>query len=555
MADTSNLSEFLTDIADAIRTKKETTEQIPAASFDTEILSIEAGMDTSDATATADDIISPKTAYAGNKKITGKITAEYAEYTTEFSSYDLPINIDIYTAISGDGKIIVKGNRTNKNIDIYVLENNRYNLKGTFDMADYITADSIVPLRPAIQVSKFGIDNDENKCLLFLPYTVTGNINSHFMINVILYDKITNNFIQKSAVDISEFRVDDPMSSSIYEEDGVYPIYLYSYTRDSTNYYNSYGIIKADADMNYTSTIFGTNTMAGGISYRKQNLYAVNNNIFIHSAVRTDRGRVHTSFGTFNSLGEKVIKQIGDIQFIPNKSLTYAIVDGVLKSCSYNPATFEFGYTDLEKQLSFFDRTINNDYRWLSANIVIAINYTDNKMYMYKIDLENITKTLLYTFTGSTFNNVNNIAVMGNVDGAGNKVIVSTGEPIRELFAFTRNNQKYISSRNTTAASEHILANRTAYSNDGFLYGTMSDNGELNYVPSTEEQAIPAGYTSGGIIQGDSNLISENIKKGVTIFGVEGTYEPDYTELGTISPTEYDTAVSTTEDILGTVSE
>lgn len=43
MANTSNLSEFLTDIADAIRTKKETAEQIPAENFDQEILSIETG--------------------------------------------------------------------------------------------------------------------------------------------------------------------------------------------------------------------------------------------------------------------------------------------------------------------------------------------------------------------------------------------------------------------------------------------------------------------------------------------------------------------------------
>ena len=43
MADTTNLTNFLRDIADAIRTKKETTEQIPAENFDQEILSIETG--------------------------------------------------------------------------------------------------------------------------------------------------------------------------------------------------------------------------------------------------------------------------------------------------------------------------------------------------------------------------------------------------------------------------------------------------------------------------------------------------------------------------------
>lgn len=45
MADTSNLTSFLEDIADAIRTKKVSSSEIPAANFDTEILSIETGVE------------------------------------------------------------------------------------------------------------------------------------------------------------------------------------------------------------------------------------------------------------------------------------------------------------------------------------------------------------------------------------------------------------------------------------------------------------------------------------------------------------------------------
>ena len=43
MADTSNLTNFLEDVADAIREKKGTQDQIPAENFDTEIKSIETG--------------------------------------------------------------------------------------------------------------------------------------------------------------------------------------------------------------------------------------------------------------------------------------------------------------------------------------------------------------------------------------------------------------------------------------------------------------------------------------------------------------------------------
>ena len=73
MADTSNLSNFLGDVADAIRTKKGTTEAIPAANFDTEIASIETGSDISDATATADDILAGTTAYIADGKVEGNI--------------------------------------------------------------------------------------------------------------------------------------------------------------------------------------------------------------------------------------------------------------------------------------------------------------------------------------------------------------------------------------------------------------------------------------------------------------------------------------------------
>lgn len=74
MADTSNLTSFLTDVADAIRTKKEITGTIPAQNFDTEISSITSGgTDTSDATAVASDISVNRSGYVNDEKINRNI--------------------------------------------------------------------------------------------------------------------------------------------------------------------------------------------------------------------------------------------------------------------------------------------------------------------------------------------------------------------------------------------------------------------------------------------------------------------------------------------------
>jgi hypothetical protein len=54
--------------------------------------------------------------------------------------------------------------------------------------------------------------------------------------------------------------------------------------------------------------------------------------------------------------------------------------------------------------------------------------------------------------------------------------------------------------------------------------GTMTNNGAVNYTPSTSNQTIAAGYHNGsGAVAGDTDLASGNIKSGVSIFGVSGS--------------------------------
>ena len=77
------------------------------------------------------------------------------------------------------------------------------------------------------------------------------------------------------------------------------------------------------------------------------------------------------------------------------------------------------------------------------------------------------------------------------------------------------------------ATAADVLSGKT-FSNAGSasVSGSMVNQGAKTITPATSDQTIPEGYHNGsGIVSGDSDLVADNIKKDVEIFGVTGTFE------------------------------
>lgn len=72
-----------------------------------------------------------------------------------------------------------------------------------------------------------------------------------------------------------------------------------------------------------------------------------------------------------------------------------------------------------------------------------------------------------------------------------------------------------------------MLSGTVAYKSAGKVTGTIQSQAAQTITPGASDKTIESGkYLSGTqTIKGDANLLAENIKSGISIFGVTGTYE------------------------------
>ena len=83
---------------------------------------------------------------------------------------------------------------------------------------------------------------------------------------------------------------------------------------------------------------------------------------------------------------------------------------------------------------------------------------------------------------------------------------------------------KFVETSDANAASGDALYGKTFYVNGSKITGSIQSKQAATYTPGTSDQTIASGqYLDGAqTIKGDANLVSQNILKDVTIFGVTG---------------------------------
>lgn len=535
MARIDNLTNFLEDIATSIREKKGTEGTILAENFDKEILSIETGSggDTSDATATDDDVLSPKTFYADNRKQTGNIQVK----STTISS-----GIKVQTEINDNNKWIASVNDKYGIAVVYVYnqQNPWWIYKWENGNISYVLQTlnaGAYPNGTLLKSVAISRELNEQGYLNIWCHAVNSSTWSDDMrgfLGVLQYDVDNNQIIANKTINTYK----PGGYSRDWNEDG-------NMAPDPNNP-NRCAVTINNNNQHYTSLLVYRpveNTLLQYVNNFNESpgCYSTEWNDDSSYILVCKGGKTHPTSNSIYAIGNNTItRKIIYDNTKPSTIYKHYIIEG---NKIYDIST---GSKVLIKEwTSYADLASGRGFLWTYLNYLFVVSYTTSELFVFSINTD-LSITPLTVRTAYLYISSSNSQYEGTLLLPMSNsflfysplqtmihcfTLISSSEVLTEAVIKGETFVNIEQLQDVNVNAEDVLFGKTFYNSSGKKTdGSMPNNGQLNYTPSIEQQTIPLGYTSGGKISPvtadiDINIISENIRKGISILDVEGTFE------------------------------
>lgn len=466
------------------------------------------GKSTKDATATASDIIYPKTAYVNDEKIVGSIAPTYESIGTNI----IVNNLGFVKTFSIRDNIIIAYNYSSKKFELYKYEENSLTLLNTVDcnaiasmptsfnsnnyidlgieenntryacytLANQTTDDGKIPIvMLKIQNNKF----------VNIKLSTIGSSNSFSAVTAVkvlfsnmhynLFAALANNNNSSCSMTCNLINNDLNVSSSIIS---VSPIefskhHFIKWNLDDTGLI-MYGLYKGPGS---TPTFRKYQPFRVEVNNNTINTFKKISGDFNYNGIHYPAVRDDFNYALFNEYGSQTKYNI------------FACVNNI----PGNVMQIAPERTELIGKISLQ----GIPYVWKDNNI-LTIDTSTNTARLYKIEISPLSVELIDDISISPNSSWTSTTINSPYVFFLNKSeFVAIDINAKRITSINIQNQNLYNTSDANISATEVVSGKVAYGVNGKITGTMINNGQLNYTSSTSEQTIPAGYTNGGTIE------------------------------------------------------
>lgn len=515
--------------------------------------------DTYDATATSPDIIGDKTAYAKGRKIIGSITPTYEKNAPELSTVSY---LDSISLNDFDMRYNAGVKNTTSVLTLYVLYDASSGVPPT--VVDTYTSSGYYLFANTAKISHteyfigekkylnvyvaFKSSSSNNKCgVVCIPFCLT---DGRFNTSLVYY-----NYVNGASWNNSGITTHNPqLVITPKTPDRCFMSYYNISSADKWTHFAMFHFYRANnntigAGANAVLGWVGTNSSSTARGFNTTTMqFSEDNKTFVgHTSMDSYGGTITGNLIMHSDTNWSTFTTVLQVPVWANSTDVYKLInnDLVVKGKTL------YKISDLNTAVGTTPFTVNSYSQLITfGNTLFYLsNNSDTQFKTYIIN--NYTLTLNSTVTNNLANRyfyqyTNKFAYTNSAYAIISYIVGEDGN----LKSLNRLGEEFYKTTDSNVSAANVLAGKVAYGPNGKIIGTMPNNGVLNYTPTTSQQIIPVGYTSGGTITAvtssiDNNIQPENIKKDVKVLGVTGTY------FGVMSQEEYDLALDTANDILG----